>query len=185
MYKYCPKCGAILVTRQIKGFNRRVCPNCGFILWSQESISVGGIVTKENKILLVQRASNPGRGLWTIPGGFVEQKELISDGVTREIKEETGLTVTNSGIILICEQPQIPHNIYPVFHLEYQDGVIHKQSDELLDAKFFSENEMNTLKIADLTRQVIKQFNRYSQNTIKLLNISPENSNGYWLYGYK
>jgi bifunctional NMN adenylyltransferase/nudix hydrolase len=50
-------------------------------------------VIQSGHILLIQRDAAPGEGLWALPGGFLEQKEYIEDGVFRELREETKLKV--------------------------------------------------------------------------------------------
>jgi 8-oxo-dGTP diphosphatase len=58
----------------------------------RHSVSVAGaILDEQGRILAVRRADN---GHWEPPGGVLELDETIEDGVVREIREETGLTVT-------------------------------------------------------------------------------------------
>jgi ADP-ribose pyrophosphatase YjhB (NUDIX family) len=45
------------------------------------------------RLLLVQRANDPGRGRWSIPGGRVEPGETDAEALVREVAEETGLRV--------------------------------------------------------------------------------------------
>jgi ADP-ribose pyrophosphatase YjhB (NUDIX family) len=45
------------------------------------------------RLLLVRRGHDPGRGLWSLPGGRVEAGETLGAAVEREVLEETGLTV--------------------------------------------------------------------------------------------
>jgi 8-oxo-dGTP diphosphatase len=46
--------------------------------------------------LLVERAQDPGRGLWSVPGGRIEPGESDHEAVVREVAEETGLIVVPS-----------------------------------------------------------------------------------------
>lgn len=51
------------------------------------------VVFQSGHVLLVKRGANPGKGLWALPGGFLNQEERIIDGVIRELREETKLKV--------------------------------------------------------------------------------------------
>jgi len=44
------------------------------------------------KLLLINRGHEPFKGQWAIPGGFIGIDEELDEAVTRELKEETGLT---------------------------------------------------------------------------------------------
>ena len=55
---------------------------------------VGAVITRpDGQLLLIKRGNEPGRGLWSLPGGRIEPGESDPVAVAREVKEETGLTV--------------------------------------------------------------------------------------------
>lgn len=54
-------------------------------------VTVDAVVTAGDRLLLVQRGRAPGRGLWALPGGFLDGSERLLTGAVRELKEETVL----------------------------------------------------------------------------------------------
>jgi len=56
-------------------------------------IGVGAVVVDQGRVLLVQRGHEPSKGKWSLPGGMLELGESLTQGVAREVKEETGLNV--------------------------------------------------------------------------------------------
>jgi len=63
--------------------------------WPRPMVTVDAVVFAffENKarLLLVNRAKEPFKGKWALPGGFIEIDEELEDAVARELEEETGL----------------------------------------------------------------------------------------------
>jgi 8-oxo-dGTP diphosphatase len=57
------------------------------------TLGVGAIVVRDEALLMVRRAQEPARGLWSVPGGKVERTEYLVDAVRREVREETGLEI--------------------------------------------------------------------------------------------
>ena len=56
-------------------------------------MTVDAVVIQSGHILLVKRGDMPGKGLWALPGGFLNQDETMLDGAIRELKEETKIKV--------------------------------------------------------------------------------------------
>ncbi|MCP4436271.1 MAG: NUDIX domain-containing protein [Actinomycetia bacterium] len=54
-------------------------------------VCVGAIATRTNELLMVRRATQPGLGRWSVPGGRVEPGETLAEAVVRELAEETAL----------------------------------------------------------------------------------------------
>jgi 8-oxo-dGTP diphosphatase len=60
---------------------------------SRPILAVSAAVIRNGKVLIVRRARPPANGVYTLPGGGVEVGENLMEAVTREVLEETGLTV--------------------------------------------------------------------------------------------
>lgn len=72
------------------------------------------IVDDEGRLLLIQRGHAPAKGLWSIPGGRVEPGETDQQALTREIAEETGLTVTVGALAGVVTRPGRPGTVYEI-----------------------------------------------------------------------
>ena len=59
-------------------------------------VTTDTVVIKSGHILLVKRKGNPGKNLYALPGGFLNQNEYIIDGAVRELREETRIEVKKS-----------------------------------------------------------------------------------------
>jgi bifunctional NMN adenylyltransferase/nudix hydrolase len=56
-------------------------------------VTVDAVVVQSGHVLAIRRGAIPGKGLWAMPGGFIDQNERIRDAVIRELREETGIKV--------------------------------------------------------------------------------------------
>lgn len=56
-------------------------------------VTVDAVVTTRGHVLVIERGQMPGKGLYALPGGFLDLKERIVDGMLRELHEETNLRV--------------------------------------------------------------------------------------------
>ncbi|WP_219837344.1 NUDIX domain-containing protein [Paenibacillus sp. R14(2021)] len=154
---FCSTCGSPLEERDVDGTTRKACtsPSCSFVHWGNYSIGVGALVLREEKVLLVRRAQEPGKGYWTNPGGYIEQNEFIHESIRREVKEETGVDAEVRGIVALRDLPRNIHNVYIAFAMDYVDGDPVPDETEVDAAGFYSMQEMETMNVAGFTRWLI------------------------------
>jgi len=92
IFRFCPLCGDPSGPTSSIPF---VCNNCDFQYYFSPTIAVGGIICDEaGRVLFIERAKDPGKGMLGLPGGFVDGGESGEIAVAREIYEEVGLIAT-------------------------------------------------------------------------------------------
>src|SRR6266849_8161058 len=91
-YQYCPYDGTRLDAGDACGSRPR-CARCGFVDYQNPRPCVTILILEERRVLLARRAVEPAKGMWDIPGGFIETGESAEEAVVREALEETVLHV--------------------------------------------------------------------------------------------
>ncbi len=95
--RFCPRCGG----KATVDFPRSLaCEACGYLSYSNPK-PVACVVPREadGRIWLIRRGFNPGAGLWTFPGGFVDLGESVEAAATREVREELEVDVELTGLL--------------------------------------------------------------------------------------
>ncbi len=107
--KYCTQCGNPLIFEipHEDDRHRHICTACGVIHYENPKMVVGCIPEYGNRILLCRRAIEPRYGKWTIPAGYLENRETVTEGARREAYEEARL---NMGEL-------VPYRLYNIKHI--------------------------------------------------------------------
>jgi ADP-ribose pyrophosphatase YjhB (NUDIX family) len=92
-FRFCPRCASPAIKVHQKNAMR--CSACGYVYFHNTAAAVAGIIETDGKILLIRRATGPGRGYYDLPGGFVDYGESIDGALVREVKEECNLAITD------------------------------------------------------------------------------------------
>jgi ADP-ribose pyrophosphatase YjhB (NUDIX family) len=88
-WRTCPRCGAGLEHEE-----RSVsCPSCGLREYANPAPTASAVIRDGGRLLLARRAGEPGKGLWDLVGGFMDEGEEPLETLRREVREETGCDV--------------------------------------------------------------------------------------------
>ena len=92
----------------VQGTDRPVCPRCGRVIYHDPKVAAGAVVEHDGRVLMVKRGTEPGMGLWSLPGGYVDRGEVVESAAEREVLEETGLQVKVTGLVGVISEPGHP-----------------------------------------------------------------------------
>jgi len=109
---------------------------------------VGAVVLGSEGVLLVRRDKDPGKGLWSIPGGGVEVGETQADAVIREVQEETGIEcevvelVSTADVILHDSEGRVEFHYLLNHYLTRAVGGEIKQESVEAEVSWFNLDEL-------------------------------------------
>lgn len=120
-------------------------------------ITVDALVRAAGQVLLVQRGRSPGKGLWALPGGFLEPRERVLQGAMRELREETGLALlggTLEGALAgtaVFDHPDRSLRGRTITHVHYFDlGEAHPPevagADDAAVARWFALDQLASME---------------------------------------
>ncbi|MBN8705488.1 MAG: NUDIX domain-containing protein [Bacteroidetes bacterium] len=167
VFQFCPRCGKkSFKPNSEKSFG---CSNCGHLYFINPGGAVAGLITdSEGRLLLVKRAGNPGKGLFDLPGGFVDLGERAEDALKREIKEELNLVIKDL-VYLTTFPNQYFYKDVQYFTLDLAFICIPesietiKAADDVAGFEFFEPDQIPLNEIAfDSIRNMVKLFTEKS-----------------------
>ena len=136
---YCLYCGAALVVRVVEGRQVEACSNDDFVLWHDPKVTTAVVIEADGGILLGRRAIEPGRGLWCLPGGFVNDDEDPWDAAARECKEEICAAVELTRLIGVYHIAKrgAPSMVGIAYQARLADGSRPSPGAEMLEVRVF------------------------------------------------
>ncbi|MGZ4227262.1 MAG: NUDIX domain-containing protein [Solirubrobacteraceae bacterium] len=95
--RFCPRCGQ---PAEVNFPRRIVCSHCGYsAYYNPKPVACAIPVDGEGRVILLRRGFDPGRGLWTFPGGFVDLGESVEEAALRETDEELGIAIELGALV--------------------------------------------------------------------------------------
>lgn len=147
-FRYCPKCGSAHFENHNEKSKR--CADCGFVYYLNPSAAtVALILNEQNELLVCRRAKEPAKGTLDLPGGFIDRAETSEEGVAREVKEETGMDVTNAEYLFSLPNIYVysgfqVHTMDLFFRCTVTNTLHFKAMDDAADLFFLPLKEIRT-----------------------------------------
>lgn len=106
-FRFCPCCGGRLETRNLKPGepDRLVCSACTTPLYLDPKLVACAVIEVGDAIVLLRRGIEPRKGLWVMPGGFVDRGETVEAAALRETMEECGLRTRIKNLLGVYSYP--------------------------------------------------------------------------------
>jgi len=130
---------------------------------SRPFLGVGALIFEEDKILLVERAKEPLKGYWSLPGGIVETGERLKEAVRREVLEETGLDVDPYLMFEIFERIMPDEKSKPEYHYVLIDYLCRRVAGDAAPAtdvsrvEWVAEQNLRNYRLTEGTLGVIER----------------------------
>jgi 8-oxo-dGTP diphosphatase len=113
-------------------------------------IAVGAIVFDERgRVLLVERARPPSVGQWSVPGGKLEGAETLAQAVSREVREETGLTVEVGALACVVERIGDDYHYVILDYVARVIGGTLAAASDVRAARFADADDLAALPLTD------------------------------------
>ena len=125
-------------------------------------VGMGAVILDQGRVVLVKRKFPPLAGEWSIPGGRLKIGETQREGVVREAREETGLTVDPVELLGVYDRLLRDEAGRILYHYVLIDFLCRRLTGELQaggdadDARWFCQEEIEKLSLLADTAQVIR-----------------------------
>jgi 8-oxo-dGTP diphosphatase len=129
-------------------------------------IGVGVLVFDKDRVLLVKREQEPGKGRWSIPGGLLELGELLKEGARRETKEETGIDVNVDDLldvidnIVVDEHDKVSYHYVLIDYLGHRIGGTLVPGTDVKEARWATLEELDALSTTRTLQRLVQKAKR-------------------------
>jgi ADP-ribose pyrophosphatase YjhB (NUDIX family) len=143
--QFCSACGGRLFAQVLGNdpIRRLVCVRCQAVHYQNPKILVSCLAHFEERLLMCRRAQEPGRGLWSVPAGFMEINETIELAAARETQEETGLQINPLDLDLygVLSLPHL-NQVYITLRIELKGWPRLTPGPEALEVALLREQDL-------------------------------------------
>lgn len=165
IYKFCPRC-----SKDLKVVNSYIlkCSTCGLNFFQSFKPACNAVIINEkNEVLLGKRASDPHKGKYNLPGGFIGLDETAEEALEREIKEELNLEMKVyskdyiGSFYLGYDYQNINYDVLILFFVvKVQSSIINQitPQDDVESVEFVQPNKAFEMLVWDADSKAIKKY---------------------------
>jgi ADP-ribose pyrophosphatase YjhB (NUDIX family) len=152
--RFCPRCAQ---PAQVAYPRSITCPHCGYgAYYNPKPVAAAIPVAPTGDIILLRRAFDPGKDLWTFPGGFVDLGETVQQAAHRETTEELGIGIELGALVGVYSRPD-SHVVLIVYAATTADEP--RTTPEASEVRSFRANEIPWDELAFWsTRDALRDF---------------------------
>ena len=156
--RFCGRCGH--ATEPVLTERAWRCPACGLVVYPRISPAIIVLITRGGEILLARSPRFPP-GMHSVIAGFVEPGETLEHAVSREVREEVGITVKN--LRYFASEPwPFPDSLMIAFTAEFDTGEIAIDNNEIVSAGWYGRGSLPGLPASSsISRALIDRWIRH------------------------
>lgn len=124
-------------------------------------IRLTAVIIEDGKILLLDQNVNARRS-WSLPGGKLEENETLSDGLVRELREETGLTIKVGKLLYICDHEDSGEY---VLHVTFKAECVGGELGDTIPG--LDANEIRGMEFVPIKQLHTKGFSKKFQSLVE------------------
>jgi 8-oxo-dGTP diphosphatase len=137
-WRFCPRCAGELTAGEIPLH----CLRCGYDAWANSVPGAQAVIERDGRVLLGRRRQDPGRGLWDLPGGFLDEAEHPWAALKREVLEETGLEIEAVEFLGFWTERYFDRYVLCITWLATSVGGAEAAGDDLAELRWFARDEL-------------------------------------------
>ena len=130
-------------------------------------VGVGVLIERDGMYLLIRRAADPDKGMWSVPGGLVEIGERVRDAAVREAMEETGLRVElveRLGVVDKIMRDDDGRVKYHFIIVQFLARIVEGEAramDDALEARWAEPSEFRSYELTASLREFLTDIGLY------------------------
>ncbi len=184
MMPFCYRCASELKEGVPPGDDRvrQYCQHCGYVHYTNPTLLVAVVLYCGDKLFWARRMIDPAKGLWSFPSGFIESGETPQQAASRELFEETKISIPSEDMLLMSIGSVVSiDQVYMSFRCPVKQLLDASITAETAEWGWFSEGEApwETMAYPELEPN-FRQIYQWAQNDRFSIRIGEVSYSGHY-----